>query len=69
MTDTTWTYARIGIGRRAPARRAGIAAIMAGIWNRRLTAPLHRALDGALRAGELRDLGSHTLADIGYRRG
>lgn len=38
-------------------------------WRVRVIAPLHRALDSALRAGELGALSGQTLSDIGYRRG
>ena len=62
MTDTTWfsTLAH-GPSRSAPRR-------MARWWAAWLVVPLHRALDSALRAGELRGLDAGTLTDIGYRR-
>lgn len=69
MTDTTWTSSSTGFPARHGARSPGPIAAKAGLWKRVLAAPLHRALDSALRAGELRDLGPGTLADIGYRRG
>jgi len=69
MTETTWTSAGTGFSARGEARGPGVAAAFADLWNRALVAPLHRALDAGLRAGELRDLGSSTLTDIGYRRG
>jgi len=69
MTETTWTSAGTGFSARGEARGPAVAAVIANLWNRALVAPLHRVLDAGLRAGELQDLGSSTLADIGYRRG
>lgn len=62
MTDTTWTHSM------PPAAPAMGGGPLARLWTARVTAPLHRALDAALRAGELRELDSATLADIGLRR-
>jgi hypothetical protein len=45
-----------------------MAATLGALWVRAVVAPLHRALDAGLRAGELRELDAGTLADIGYRR-
>lgn len=67
MTGTTWT----STGTRAAPRRSASTppAALAAFWHRVVVAPLHRALDAALRAGELEGLNPATLADIGYRRG
>jgi hypothetical protein len=64
MSDTTWTSTldRPGIRRPSVTGRAGRFWILHVVW------PLHRALDSALRAGELRSLDPSTLTDIGYRR-
>jgi len=62
MTDTTWNCT-LAHGPSRPAPRS-----MARLWQAWVVAPLHCALDSALRAGELRGLDSGTLADIGYRR-
>ena len=67
MTDTTWNPAGAAMTVDRTTPRA--AAAVAGFWTRHVTAPLHRALDAGLRAGELRELGAGTLEDIGYRRG
>lgn len=69
MSETTWTSADTGFSARGEARGPWVALAIADLWNRALVAPLHRALDAGLRAGELQDLGPSTLADIGYRRG
>jgi len=69
MTETTWTSAGTGIAARRETRGPAVVAAIADLWNRAVVAPLHRALDAGLRAGELRELGSGTLTDIGYRRG
>ena len=45
-----------------------MATTVGALWVRAVVAPLHRALDAGLRAGELRELGSAALTDIGYRR-
>jgi len=67
MTETAWTSAESGL---APeAHIPGLAASVAGWWHRVLVAPLHRALDASLQAGELEGLNAGTLADIGMRRG
>ena len=68
MSETTWTTARTGFSAAAGPRATGIAAAVGALWVRAVVAPLHRALDAGLRAGELRELGPDTLADIGYRR-
>lgn len=65
MTDTTWNSAKV---EPAPGDALRASGMLAGLWNRRVIRPLHRALDAALRAGELRELSPATLADIGYRR-
>ena len=49
----------------APATRVGV---LARLWARYVGAPLHRTLDAALRADELRELNAPMLADIGLRR-
>ena len=69
MSETTWTSAGAGFSDHVETGGIGMGAVLVGLWHRAVTAPLHRTLDTALRAGELRDLGSGTLADIGYRRG
>ena len=66
MTGTTWIPASTEL---APHREGGMATFVIALWQRAVVRPLHRALDAGLRAGELRDLGPETLADIGYRRG
>lgn len=68
MSETTWTSASTGLATASGARATGIAATLGALWIRAVVVPLHRALDAGLRAGELRELGSATLADIGYRR-
>ena len=69
MTDITWISAKAELGARRTSRGPGRTATLAGLWNRAVLEPLHRALDAGLRAGELRELGPASLADIGYRRG
>jgi hypothetical protein len=68
MSGTIWTSEDAGFDPRIETPGVGIVATLAGCWERAVAARLHRALDTALRAGELRELGSGTLADIGYRR-
>lgn len=63
MSETTWSSAIVDAPSRTTARTLG------QIWKGWVSAPLHRALDAGLRAGELRTLDARTLADIGYRRG
>ena len=66
MTGTTWTSTSTDL----PARHGTQpGATLAALWRRAVTRPLHRVLDNALQAGELRELGPGTLTDIGYRRG
>lgn len=62
MSETTWTPTSNRLALRQPRR------VPARGWITRVAAPLHRVLDAALRAGELRELDAGTLADIGYRR-
>lgn len=62
MTETTWTYSMAGA-----ARRRGHGRVTR-LWLEHVLAPLHRALDGALRADDLRRLNGATLADIGLHR-
>lgn len=62
MSETTWTSAS---DRATSGRSLRPPALAPARW---LAARLHRALDAALRAGELRELDARTLADIGYRR-
>ena len=50
-------------------RELSAGRILARFWTVRVVTPLHRALDSALLAGELRDLNAGGLADMGYRRG
>ena len=68
MSDTTWTSANTGPATAWGARGTGTIAILGALWVRAIVAPLHRALDAGLRAGELRELDTGTLTDIGYRR-
>jgi hypothetical protein len=70
MSVTAWTSTSTGLATASAcgARATGIGATLGAFWARVVTAPLHRALDAGLRAGELRELDSGTLADIGYRR-
>jgi len=42
--------------------------MLARVWKIRVLVPLHRALDSALRADELRTLNQGILDDMGYRR-
>ena len=68
MRETTWTSASTGFSNAPGARATGIAATLGALWARAIVAPLHRALDAGLQAGELRELDAGTLSDIGYRR-
>ena len=68
MNETTWTSASTGLATACGARATGTATTVGALWVRAVVAPLHRALDAGLRASELRELDSATLADIGYRR-
>lgn len=68
MTETTWTSAA-GVGARPGMQDPSLTAVLGRFWASLVTAPLHRALNSALRAGELGALDASTLADIGYRRG
>ena len=68
MSETTWTSASTGPATAGGAMATGMAATLGALWVRAVVAPLHRALDAGLRAGELRELDAGTLADIGYRR-
>ena len=63
MIESTWTSAVA----ESPSGRT--AQTIERLWNAHVAVRLHRALDAALRAGELRTLDADTLADIGYRRG
>lgn len=62
MTETVWSNS---ITYRA---RAGRVGALARLWASYVAAPLHRALDAALRADQLRGLNGSMLADIGLRR-
>ncbi len=68
MSESTWTSASTGFTTASGARATGIAATLGALWVRTVSGPLHRALDAGLRAGELRELDSAALTDIGYRR-
>ena len=68
MTDTVWTTTRACPARAESGGARSAAAILARFWEARVVTPLHRALDSALLAGELRDVNAGTLADMGYRR-
>lgn len=66
MSGTTWTSTSTHLS--VPhGTRPG--ATLAALWRSAVARPLHRILDNALQAGELRELAPGTLADIGYRRG
>jgi len=69
MTDTTWTSSTTHAAPRAGIQKHSVTAMLGRFWRVRVIAPLHRALDSALRAGELGALSGQTLSDIGYRRG
>lgn len=69
MTDTTWTTTSTRSAHPRHWRDLFVASAMARFWAARVVTPLHRALDSALMAGELRELNAGTLNDLGYRRG
>lgn len=60
MNDTTWSPIPLATRPHTPR--------LAGNWRRTVLNSLHRALDAALRAGDLKHLGPATLTDLGYRR-
>ena len=68
MTDTTWTTTSACPVPAGSGRARSVARLLARFWEARVVTPLHRALDSALLAGELRDVNAGTLADMGYRR-
>lgn len=68
MTDTTWTTTTTRPVTSCQLHEASIGRAIARFWKAWVLKPLHRALDSALSAGELRGLNPGTLADIGYRR-
>jgi hypothetical protein len=68
MTDTTWTSTTTSARFPAPPQGATLAGMLTRFWAAHVLTPLHRALDSALRAGELGSLNSNALDDIGYRR-
>ena len=61
MTGTTWIPASTEL---APHRDGGMGMLAIALWQRAVVRPLHRALDAGLRAGELRELGPETLAEV-----
>ena len=69
MTDTTWMTTAARSGGSPAGHESATGRAIARFWMARALKPLHRALDSALRAGELGGLNPGTLADIGYRRG
>lgn len=69
MTDTTWTTTNASPVPAGSGRVRSVAGLVARFWEATVVTPLHRALDSALLAGELRDVDAGTLADMGYRRG
>lgn len=68
MTDTTWTSSTTQAAPRAGMQGHSLTTTLRRYWTMRVVTPLNRALDSALRAGELDALDAGTLADIGYRR-
>ena len=68
MTDTTWTTTSACPAQPRERREFSAGSSLARFWRARVLAPLHRALDSALKAGELHALNSETLGDLGYRR-
>jgi hypothetical protein len=68
MTDTTWPSLTPGNASRTVRQSPSSIAMLARVWKIRVLVPLHRALDSALRADELRTLNQGILDDMGYRR-
>ena len=62
MIESTWTPA-VAESASGPTNQT-----IERLWRAHVVMPLHRALDAALRTGELRTLDAGTLADIGYRK-
>lgn len=68
MIDTTLTSAIAGFPAQGGKRAHAVPGTLPRLWRKSVVLPLHRALDSALRIGDLRELNAGTLADIGYRR-
>jgi len=62
MTETTWTHSMNG------ATRGNAGGAIARLWAEHVLTPLHRVLDAALHADDLRALNGATLYDIGLQR-
>lgn len=68
MIDTALTSTIAGFPAQGGKGAHSVAGTLPRLWRRSVVVPLHRALDSALRIGDLRELNAGTLADIGYRR-